>query len=47
MSDKNLVTSSAENTEVAVGGYAGVTALGFLGEEMDDCAGLELSLIHI
>lgn len=30
MSDKNLVTSSAENTEVAIGGYAGVTALGHL-----------------
>lgn len=28
MSNKNLVTSSAENTEVAIGGYAGVTALG-------------------
>lgn len=47
MSDKNLVTSSAENTEVAVGGYAGVTALGFLGEEMDDCAGLEFSFDRI
>lgn len=47
MSDKNLVTSSAENTEVAIGGYAGVTALGFLGEEMDDCAGLEFSFDRI
>lgn len=35
MSDNNLVTSNAENTEVAVGGYAGVTTLGFLRKEMD------------
>ena len=47
MSDKNLVASSTENTEVAVGGYAGVTALGFLGDEMDDCAGLEFSFDRI
>lgn len=47
MSDKNLVMGSTENTEVAVGGFAGVSALGFLGDEMDDCAGLEFSFDRI
>ena len=47
MSDKNLVTSSTENTEVAVGGYSGVTSLGFLEEGMDDCQGLEFSFDRI
>lgn len=47
VSDKNLVTSSAENTEVEVAGYVGVTALGFFREEMDDCAGLEFPFDRI
>ena len=47
MSDKNLVASNTENTEVAVGGLAGITSLGFLGEEMDDIAGLEFTFDRI
>ena len=47
MGDKSLVTSSTENTEVAVGGYSGVTSLGLLEEGMDDCQGLEFSFDRI
>lgn len=47
MSDKNLVASNTENTEVVVGGFAGITSLGFLGEEMDDIAGLEFTFDRI
>lgn len=47
MSDKNLVASNTENTEVAVDGFSGITSLGFLGEEMDDIAGLEFTFDRI
>lgn len=47
MSDKNLVVKGEENTEVAAGGFAGITSLGFLGEDLDDIAGLEFSFDRI